>query len=95
MGRQTGRDRIWRGSNTTKVRVRVAKKKGGPRRKPTCARAKRASTTPPVPRKVWTVEQREEATRKKCEEAEKAASEGVRRSRRARVPTEKALNWRL
>lgn len=85
-------NRIWRGSNTSKVRVRAPKKKGGPRRKPKCAKSKRASTTPPVPKKVWTTEQREEATKKKGEEADKAALEGVRRSRRARVPTEKALN---
>ena len=81
-------NRIWRGSNTTRTRVRVAgNKKQSPRRK-----QKRSSATPPPPVKVWTKEQREEAARKKADEADAAAANGVRRSRRARVPTEKALN---
>jgi hypothetical protein len=84
-------NRIWRGSNTTRTRVRVTKKKIGPR-KQNSPRAKRASATPPTPVKVWTKEQREEATRKKADEADAAAANGVRRSRRAPVPTEKALN---
>lgn len=85
-------DRIWRGSNTTRTRVRVAsknnKKKGSPRRR----QRKRSSATPPIPVKVWTKEEREEATRQKTDEADEAAADGVRRSRRARVPSEKVLN---
>lgn len=86
-------NRIWRGSNTTRTRVRVAsknhnKKEGSPRRR----QRKRSSATPPIPVKVWTKEEREEATRKKADEADAAAANGVRRSRRARVPTEKVLN---
>ena len=85
-------DRIWRGSSTTRTRVRVASKnnnkKGIPRRR----QRKRSSATPPIPVKVWTKEEREEATRKKADEADAAAANGVRRSRRARVPTEKVLN---
>lgn len=81
-------DRIWRGSNNTRTRVRVAsknhKKKGSPRRR----QRKRSSATPPIPVKVWTRERREEATRKKADEADEAAANGVRRSRRARVPSE-------
>ena len=81
-------NRVWRGSNTTRTRVRVANnKKQSPRRK-----QKRSSATPPPPVKVWTKEEREEATRKKADEADAAAANGVRRSRRARVPTEKVLN---
>jgi hypothetical protein len=84
-------NRIWRGSNTTRTRVRVTKKKGTPR-KQNSPRSKRSSATPPTPVKVWTKDQREEATRKKADEADAAAANGVRRSRRARVPTEKVLN---
>lgn len=84
-------NRIWRGSNTARTRVRVAEKKRSPR-KSNSPRSKRASATPPLPPKVWTKEQREEATRKKADEADAAAANGVRRSRRATVPTEKALN---
>ena len=84
-------NRIWRGSSTARTRVRVAKKKGSPR-KSNSPRSKRASATPPLPPKVWTKEQREEATRKKADEADEAEACGVRRSRRARVPTEKVLN---
>ena len=40
---------------------------------------------------AWTKEQREEVTAKKAQEAEAAASVGLRRSPRARVPTEKVL----
>lgn len=82
-------DRIWRGSNTTRTRVRVnsKNKKVAPRRQ-----RKRSSATPPPPVKVWTKEEREEATRKKADEANAAAANGVRRSRRARAPTEKVLN---
>lgn len=54
-------DRIWRGSNTTRTRVRVAsknnkkkKKKGSPRRR----QRKRSSATPPIPVKIWTNEER-------------------------------------
>ena len=84
-------ERIWRGSNTARTRVRVAKKKGSPR-KSNSPRSKRSSATPPSPPKVWTKEQREEATRKKADEADAAAACGVRRSRRATVPSAKALN---
>ena len=79
---------VWRGSNTTRTRVRVASnKKQSPRRK-----AKRSTATPPAPVKVWTKEEREEATRKKADEADAAAADGVRRSRRARLPIEKVSN---
>jgi hypothetical protein len=85
-------NRIWRGSNTTRTPVRVAnRRKGGPRKRKD-SKAKRASATPPIPVKVWTKEQREEASKKKADEADAAAANGVRRSRRARVPTEKVLN---
>jgi hypothetical protein len=70
---------------------RTYKKKGTPR-KQNSPRSKRSSATPPTPVKVWTKDQREEATRKKADEADAAAANGVRRSRRARVPTEKVLN---
>lgn len=81
-------NRIWRGSNTTRTRVRVASKKTkGGSRKRNSLRSKRLSATPPSPPKVWTKEQREEASKKKADEADAAAANGVRRSRRARVPT--------
>lgn len=48
-------------------------------------------TSPLQQRKVWTKEQREVATAKKAQEAADAACVGVRRSSRARVPTEKVL----
>jgi hypothetical protein len=49
------------------------------------------ATSPLRPKKTWTKEQREEATAKKAQEVEVAASVGLRRSPRARVPTEKVL----
>jgi hypothetical protein len=81
--------RVWRGG-TSRVRVRVVKKRAGkePRKQ---KRSKSTSVTPP-PLKVWTKGQREEATRKKADEVDAAALSGVRRSRRARVSTEKVLN---
>jgi hypothetical protein len=85
-------DRIWRGSNTTRTRVRVANKSKGGSRKRKDSKSKRSSATPPAPVKVWTKEQREEASKKKAEEVDAAAANGVRRSTRARVPTEKVLN---
>jgi len=85
-------NRIWRGSNTTRTRVRVASKNNKKKGSPRCCQRKRSSATPPIPVKVWTKEEREEATRKKADEADAAAANGVRRSRRARVPTEKVLN---
>ena len=85
-------DRIWRGSNTTRTRVRVASKNSRKKESPRRRQRKRSSATPPLPVKVWTKEEREEATRKKADEADEAAANGVRRSRRARVPSEKVLN---
>lgn len=83
-------NRIWRGGNS-RARVRVAKKGSGRvPRKQKRSKSSSSSDTPPL-LKVWTKDQREEATRKKADEAETAALNGVRRSRRARVPTEKAL----
>ena len=82
-------ERVWRGGNS-RVKLRVAKKgSGGAPRKQ--KRSKSTSSTP-TPVKVWTKDQREEATRKKAAEADAAALSGVRKSRRARVPTEKVLN---
>ena len=49
------------------------------------------ATSPLRPKKTWTKEQREEATAKNAQEADAAASVGLRRSPRARVPTEKVL----
>ena len=49
------------------------------------------AASPLRPKETWTKEQREEATAKKAQEAEAAASVGLRRSPRARVPTEKVL----
>jgi hypothetical protein len=49
------------------------------------------ATSPLRQKKSWTKEQREEATAKKAQEAEAAASVGLRRSPRARVPTQKVL----
>ena len=49
------------------------------------------ATSPLRPKKTWTKEQREEATAKKAQEADAAASVGLRRSPRARVPTKKVL----
>jgi hypothetical protein len=49
------------------------------------------ATSPLRQRKSWTKEQREETTAKKAQEAEAAASVGLRRSPRARVPTQKVL----
>jgi hypothetical protein len=59
----------------------------------TSSRLVSANATPtPPPAKVWTKGQREEAARKKSEEADEAEMKGLRRSRRANVPSEKALN---
>lgn len=85
-------NRVWRSSNTTRTRVRVASKNNKKKRSSPRRQRKRSSATPPAPVKVWTKEEREEATRKKADEADAAAANGVRRSRRARVPTEKVLN---
>jgi hypothetical protein len=85
-------DRIWRGSNTTRTRVRMASKNNKKKGSPRLRQRERSSATPPIPVKVWTKEEREEATRQKADEADEAAANGVRRSRRARVPSEKVLN---
>lgn len=79
--------RIWRGGNT-RTRVPVKKRVGTPKRKSSTPSLSSGASTP---RKAWTKEQKEEAARKKAEEADAAALNGVRKSRRARVPSEKAL----
>jgi hypothetical protein len=63
-------------------------------RKPSSSRTVSANATPAPPpqAKLWTKGQREEAARVKSEEADEAEMKGLRRSRRAHVPSEKALN---
>jgi hypothetical protein len=83
-------ERVWHGGNK-REKVRVTKK-GGARAPRKQKRTKSSSSTPTPMKVVWTKDQREEATRKKADEADAAALNGVRKSRRARVPTEKVLN---
>lgn len=79
--------RIWRGG---KARARVPARRGttSPKRKSSSSPLSSGASSP---RKSWTKDQRAEAARKKAEEADAAALNGVRKSRRARVPSEKAL----
>lgn len=97
--------RIWRGgtdSSRRKVHVcmstrasakaKAKAKARSPKRKASKSKSPSLSSGTATPAKVWTKGQREEATRRKADEADAAAVEGVRRSRRARVPSEKVLN---
>jgi hypothetical protein len=84
------------------IAMAAAKKRDAARRKTssrkvssskTSSRTISANATPtPPPAKVWTQDQREEAARVKSEEADEPEMRGLRRSRRAHVPSEKALN---
>lgn len=91
-------NRIWRGGNDCsrqKVRVpRRASPRKGSKSKSKSPKHKSPSLSSgtSTPRKVWTEGQREEATKRKADEADAAALNGVRKSRRARVPTEKVLD---
>lgn len=79
--------RIWRGVKT-RARVPAKRVPTSPKRRPSSSRLSSGASSP---RKSWTKDQRAEAARKKAEEADAAALSGVRKSRQARVPSEKAL----
>jgi hypothetical protein len=94
LARQWQRSRPHESARTRgKYAVALDKKRRSESRK-TSSRTVSAEATPSPPpqAKVWTRDQREEAAREKSEEADEAEMRGLRRSRRAGVPSEKALN---